>query len=150
MDGLTELRPTQDPDLRIDPSAMKERDYHNTADTDRYQVSILTAESGRLMQEGKEAQAKAMRQLVEEIFSGQAPVQERDAVLAQMESLDIFTSAERLKSVNAVSDRQGLPLPAIVGLFVILGLAGYGLGRLLHAHGRRKGNVYNDYGTAKQ
>lgn len=148
MDGWN-ICHTQDPDLRIDPSAMKERDYSNSADTDRYQVNILTEESGRRLQKGGEVQAEAARRLMEGLFSDQNQGRDGDAVLARAESLDIFTSAENLKSMNTVREQPGLPLPAAAGLFLILGLAGYALGRLFQAYKRRKEHVHNDYSTVK-
>jgi len=86
---------------------------------------------------------------MEGLFSDQNQGRDGDAVLARAESLDIFTSAENLKSMNTVREQPGLPLPAAAGLFLILGLAGYALGRLFQAYKRRKEHVHNDYSTVK-
>ena len=147
MDGW-KICHTQEPDLRIDPSTMKERDYNSTADTDRYQISILTEESGRRLQKMKESEAEAGKQLMNGLFTEQIQERDGDEVLAQVESLDIFISAEKLKSMNTVKERSDVALPFAAGLFLILGLAGYALGRLLHGYKRRKEHVHNNYGAA--
>lgn len=137
----------KDIDLRIDPGIIKEREYQNRADTDQYQVDILTKESQRLLRKAGIMEEGKKEALVGQLFLEPDQQTDEDFTLLQMQELNIFTSAEEMKNTRVVQKKSEVPTGAVIGLFVALGVLGFILGKAANAHRRRNEHVSNSNST---